>query len=138
VALIELKKDASDRELAWFGVLLLAFLGLVGLLVWRATGTTMWARYIWGAGVVLAALYYAVPPIRRPMFFGWIRAAYPIGWAVSHALLAIIYFGLLTPIGWLMRLTGYDPMARRLDRAAPSYWVRRPETTDPRQYFRQF
>jgi protein-S-isoprenylcysteine O-methyltransferase Ste14 len=138
VSLIELKTDASRKELAWFGVLLLAFLGIVGLLVWRTTGALTAPRYIWGAGVLLATLYYAVPPLRRPMFLGWMYAAYPIGWVVSHVLLGIIYFGLLTPIGKLMAVFRYDPMERRFDRDAASYWIERERNTDPTQYFRQF
>ena len=138
MSLIELKTDASKKELAWFGLLLLAFLGIVGLLVWRATGSLTASRYIWGAGVVLAAVYYAVPPLRLPMFRGWMYAAYPIGWVVSHVLLGIIYFGLLTPIGKLMGLFGYDPMERRFDRQAPTYWVERERNRDASTYFRQF
>lgn len=138
MSLIELKKDASAKELAWFGLLLLAFLGVVGTLVWRATGSLTGAQYIWGAGVVLAAAYYAVPPLRRPMFLGWMYAAYPIGWVVSHTLLGIIYFGVFTPVGKLMAVVKYDPMQRRFDRAAPTYWVERERNADSAQYFRQF
>jgi hypothetical protein len=65
-------------------------------------------------------------------------AAYPIGWVVSHVLLGLIYFGLLTPVGWLMKLFGYDPMERRFDRAAASYWVERERQTDAGRYFKQF
>ena len=138
MSLIELRTEASRKELAWFGLLLLGFLGLVGLVVWRATGTLTAPRYIWAAGVGLATLYYAVPPLRRPIFAGWMYAAYPFGWVISHVLLAIIYFGLLTPIGRLMAVVGYDPMARRFDRAAATYWVARERNPDVSRYFRQF
>jgi hypothetical protein len=138
MSMIELKTDVTKKELAWFGVLLLAFFGLLGLVVWRATGALDIPRYLWGAGVVLSVVYYAVPPLRRPMFFGWMYAAYPIGWVVSHVILAIIYFGFLTPVAGLMRLFGYDPMARRFDRAAATYWIERERNVDVTRYFRQF
>lgn len=138
MSLIELRTEASKKELAWFGLLLLAFLGIVGIVVWRATGSLAGPRYVWGAGAALAALYYAVPPLRRPMFAGWMYMAYPIGWMVSHTLLAIIYFGLLTPIGLIMRAVGYDPMQRRYDRTAATYWVEREPQTEASRYFRQF
>ena len=138
MSLIELKTDATKKELAWFGLLLLAFLGIVGLLAWRATGTLTASRYIWGAGVALAVIYYAVPPLRKPMFLGWMYAAYPIGWVMSHVILAVIFYGVLTPVGRLMRLFGYDPMARRFDRSAASYWIERERSTDASSYFRQF
>jgi MFS family permease len=138
MSLIELRTDPTRKELAWFGLLLLAFLGVVGLLAWRATGSLAGARYIWTAGAAAAVLYYAVPPLRRPMFVGWMYAAYPIGWVVSHVLLAGIYFGVLTPIGRLMAVFGYDPMTRRFEKAAASYWVERERNRDASTYFKQF
>jgi protein-S-isoprenylcysteine O-methyltransferase Ste14 len=138
VSLVELKADPTKSELKWFGVLLLAFCGFIGLLVWRATDTLTASRYVWAAGVLLAAIYYAVPPVRRPMFVAWMYAAYPMGWVVSHVLLAVVFFGVLTPIGLAMRLFREDPMHRRLDRAARSYWVERRPAADVSRYFRQF
>jgi hypothetical protein len=37
-----------------------------------------------------------------------------------------------------MRAAGRDPLARRFDRDAETYWVPREETPDPARYFRQF
>jgi hypothetical protein len=137
MALIEINRNPSRRDLAWFGLVLLAFLGLVGLIVSR-TAPGPAAGYIWTAGVVLAIGYYAIPPIRRPMFVGWMYLAYPVGYVMSHVLLGIIYFGVLTPVGLVLRAFGYDPMARRFDRGAPTYWVARETRPDSARYFRQF
>lgn len=138
MSLIELRKDATRQELAWFGLLLLVFCVLLGIIVWRATGTFAVSRYIWAAGLALSILYYAVPPLRVRLFAGWMYASYPIAWVVSHVLLAAIYFGLLTPFGLVMRLVGYDPLRRRLDKDATSYWTERERVTDVTRYFRQF
>jgi hypothetical protein len=138
VNLVQLRTAASKNELAWFGLLLLAFLGLLGVVVWTVTGTLTASRYLWGAGVFLAAVYYLVPPLRRPMFAGWMYAAYPLGWVMSHVLLAIVYFGVMTLVGVLMRLFNYDPLDRRFDRAASTYWIPRERNTAASQYLRQF
>jgi len=139
MSLIPLKTDASPKELAWFGVLLLAAAGIAGLTVWRATGELAASKYIWTGGALVAAVYYLVPPFRRPIFLGWMYATYPIGWVMSHVLLAIIYFGILTPIGLVMRVFGYDPLTRRRDSRRPSYWTERErKAADPSRYFRQF
>jgi len=68
----------------------------------------------------------------------WMTVMYPIGWAISHALLALVYFGWVTPIGLLMRLFGYDPMRRRLTRQKASHWVRRKPIGNINRYFRQY
>jgi hypothetical protein len=65
-------------------------------------------------------------------------AAYPIGWTISHLLLLIVYYVILTPVGLAMRLAGRDPLDRSPDPAAESYWVRRTPPDSPARYFRQF
>jgi type IV secretory pathway protease TraF len=125
---------AADRK--WFGAILLAFFALIGGVVsWRA-GVSAPAYALWGTGAVAALLYYAIRPLQVPMYKGWMHLVSPIGWVVSHALLALIYFGILTPIAVCMRWFGRDQLERRF---APheSYWSAHPSEVDPRRYFRQ-
>ena len=138
MAMIELRINPTAKDLKWFGLILLAFFGLVGVLVWRATGSLAWPRAIWGAATLLALLYYVVRPLRRPIYVGWSYLTYPIGWVVSHVLMGVVFFGLFTVAGMLMRLFGYDPMTRRFDRSATSYWVKHEESSDVSSYFRQY
>ena len=62
----------------------------------------------------------------------------PIGFVISHILLALVFYVVLTPIGLAMRLFGYDPMTRKLDPQATTYWVPRAGQESAQQYFRQF
>ena len=137
MALIELKTNPTARDLKWFGLILLAFFGVVGGIVWLRSGSLAIPRIIWGAGVVRAAIYYAIPPARKPMFVGWSYLTYPIGFVVSHVLLAVLFFGVFTTVGLVMRLFGYDPMRKTFDRSATTYWVRHEESADVSRYFRQ-
>jgi hypothetical protein len=68
---------------------------------------------------------------------GWMALAYPIGWVVSHVLLAATYFLVFTPIGWMMRIFGRDPLERTIDRSARTYWIAHEPGGDPSSYFRQ-
>lgn len=137
MALVEVNKNPSTRELRVFGLLLLVFAGVVGaLLRWKANAPDA-ARVVWIAGAGLVAVYFVVPPLRRPIYLAWIYATLPIGWVVSHALLAAVYYGIFTPVGLVMRLFGRDTMARRFDPAARSYWVEHDPSKDPQRYFRQ-
>jgi hypothetical protein len=138
MALIELRVNPTTRDLKWFGLILLALFGLVGVLVWRATGSLAWPRVIWGAAAVLSLAYYVAKPLRRPMYVGWSYLTYPIGWMVSHVLMGVVFFGLFTVAGALMRLFGYDPMTRTFDRSATTYWVKHEERSDVSYYFRQY
>jgi hypothetical protein len=138
MALLEINRNPSRRDLAWFGLILLVFFVVVGAIAGRLAGSDLVRHVLWGAGVLLAAVYYVVPALRRPMFVGWMYAAYPIGYVISHVLLGVIYFGLVTPIGLILRAVSHDPMERRFDRAAPTYWSARERTPDVKTYFRQF
>jgi hypothetical protein len=64
--------------------------------------------------------------------------AFPIGFLLSHVVLVVLFFGVLTPVGLLLRLLGHDLLSRGFEKDRKSYWVDLPETTERRDYFRQF
>ena len=137
MALIEINKNPSKRELQWFGLMLAAFLAVVGTIAyWRFAAVPL-AQGLWIACVPVLLIYYAVPAIRLPIYLGWLYATYPIGWTISHIVMAAVYYGCFTPIGWILRLVGYDPLTRKKP-SADSYWIERPSQTPASRYFRQF
>ena len=138
MALIEINKNPSNKELNVFGVLFLVFFGIIGFVVWRWTESLAVPQIIWGVAGAIVVVYFAVPPTRKPIYLGWIYLAYPIGFTVTHVLMGIIYYLLIAPFGQVMGLAGRDPMRRKLDRSASSYWETHAPTTDPRRYFQQF
>jgi Na+/proline symporter len=138
MAMIEIKKDPSRKELAWFGLLLLCFCGIIGALLYWKFDKPAAARIVWISGAALALIYYVIPPLRRPIFLGWMYAAFPIGFVISYVLMAIIYYAVVTPIGVIMRILGRDSMCRRFDGDAASYWHERRAEEAQDRYFRQF
>jgi hypothetical protein len=137
MALVDRNREPSRRELQWFGVLVAVFLGLVGIEIWRRTGSRTGAWIAWGVGTGAALVYYALPALRWTLYTAWNRAVYPIGWAVSHVLLAAIFFLILTPFGLVMRALGHDPMRRTRHPESESGWVPLAAGTDRSRYFRQ-
>jgi hypothetical protein len=117
---IEVKTPTPGQE-RWFGVLLLAVFVVIGTMLLWQVGSLRVARVLWGIGLGLALLYYAVRPLRRPLYYGWMRLVYPIGWVISHVALAIVYYGIMTPLGLVMRLFGRDKLERRLEPTVESY-----------------
>ena len=138
MALIELNLRPASRELRWFGVIVLAcFLTIGALVLWR-TGSPRPAGILWAIGAGVCALYYLIEPLRVPVYRLWMLLVFPIGGTVSHLVLALIYFLLITPIGVIMRLFGRDPMHRRWQPEATTYWIDRERASDLAGYFRQF
>jgi len=137
VALIDIRTQPSESDLKWFGVIVLCVFGIIGgIVLWRAESLFA-AEILWGVGAALAVLYYAIRPLRRPLYDVWMRAVMPIGIIISHALLGLIYFGIITPIGLLMRLVGRDALQLHLDASADSYWSKHDPGEDRSRYFRQ-
>jgi hypothetical protein len=138
MAMIEINLNPSRRELLVFGVLLVTFTGLLGLLAHFQWDFPTAARWIWLGGGSLALLHFTIPSLRRVFYLGWMYAAFPIGWTVSHVVLGIVYFGVVTPIGLILQLFGYDSMSRRARSNQTSYWEVSSSPEDPKRYFRQF
>ena len=138
MAMIEIDRNPSPRTLRQFAGLFLVAFGVVGWLLLRRTGSQEIAGIVWA----LAGLVFLTGMIRpgaiRLVYLGMIYLAFPIGWVVSHVVLALVLYLVLTPIGLALRLLGRDPLERRFDPAADSYWTphRQPASMD--RYFRQF
>jgi hypothetical protein len=138
MALIQIDRNPTPTILRWFGLLQGLALAIIGgVIYWRFQAATV-AYVVWSIAGAFTVIYYAVPPARRWMYLGAMYATYPIGMVISYVVLGVIYFGLFTLIGLLLKLFGYDPLHRRPDRQASTYWITRTEQRKPTSYFRQF
>lgn len=55
----------------------------------------------------------------------WLELGVLLGKIVSPVALGILFYGVFTPVGVVMRLLGNDPLDLKRDAAAGSYWRRR-------------
>ena len=79
----------------------------------------------------------------RPTWLKWpfvvlSLITFPIGWVVSHVLLGIAFYGVLTPIGVWRRLRRVERMPRRGEPDKESYWEPRKQSRGLDGYLRQF
>ena len=82
----------------------------------------------WWAAILASSL--ALIALTRPALLAgpnrlWTRLGILLGKVISPVALAIVFYGVLAPVGALMRLTGKDPLRLKRDSRADSYWVRR-------------
>ena len=138
MTVVELTTNPSPRDLRWFGRLLPVFVAVFGGVVWWRTESPTLGAAIWAVGGALSAGFALWPASRRRIYVAWMYAVYPIGWTVSHLLLGVIYFAVMTPIGLALRLCRRDPLERRFDRNAATYWVRHDPPSGVMRYLRQF
>jgi len=55
----------------------------------------------------------------------WMKVGTVMGWFNTRVLLTAVFFVVLTPVSLLLRLIGRDPLKRRFDRQATSYWEKK-------------
>ena len=88
---------------------------------------------------LLSGLFSVVAPAaNRFLYVGLMVVAFPIGFVLSYVFMGLIFFVILTPIGLFFRLIGRDPLRRRFDRKAVTYYVPHRETAGVERYFRQY
>ncbi len=139
MAMVEINWLPTRTDLKVFGIGLAVFCAVVGVLCYRSDGEFGTAEMLLAAVAALSVVIGLLAPSwLRPVYLVFVVLAFPIGWVVSHVLLAVVFYGVFTPIGLVMRLLGRDPLERRFDPEAPSYWVPCERQRSSEDYFRQF
>ncbi|MBZ0267117.1 hypothetical protein K8I85_03095 [bacterium] len=137
MAMIERAGRPSPRDLRWFGPILLFFVGVLGsMAMWRFDAPRVGVA-LWALGAPFVVLYFALPPTRIPIYRAYMALFFPVGWTISQAVLLVLFFGIVTPTALLMRLFRYDPMKRRADPEAGSYWIDQRTGGETSRYLKQ-
>ena len=129
------KSRRAEREFGLIvgGVLLL----LSGWWIYRGKFATF-SQFTLALGSLLVLLGLVFPAALVWPNKAWMALAEVLAFVSTRIILAFVFFGIVTPIGFIKRLFGWDPLHRR---AAPSdsYWVPYSERQkDPRHYEKMF
>jgi hypothetical protein len=136
--MIQIKTQLTRRELRQFGWVWLVFWLLVGWLVRHQAGAPRAGAAIWGFGLASGLAGFCFPSVMRLCYDALVVVLSPLGWVLSRLVMGLVYFGVVTPIGFLVRMVAGDPMRRRLDPAAKSYWTPLDESATKKEYFHQY
>jgi uncharacterized protein DUF5989/saxitoxin biosynthesis operon SxtJ-like protein len=112
---------ANPKEQRKFGlVIMIALLGLAFLRWWHRPEDI--PIILLGLAGVFLVLTIAFPRPLRPLLAGWLKFAIALNWVMTRILLTIVFYGMITPTAWLMRLVGTDPLSRAWQPEATTYW----------------
>ena len=90
------------------------------------------------AGAILAFLGIVVPRALVYPNKAWMALAEILSYISTRIILAFVYFVIITPIGFVKRLTGWDPLNRRAAKSE-TYWREySARQRDPRHYEKMF
>lgn len=106
-----------------FGILFVVVFGAIGGFRWLHAhhDAGLW----FGAAAATLLVTLLKPAWLTPLNRAWMGLAALMHRVVSPVVLGVLYYGLFTPTGLVMRLFGRDVLHRRFDPAARSYWVER-------------
>ena len=145
--MIEIDWRPDERVLRQFGLIALVGFSFLAALAWWellifSFGLGDARHWVAGAFAGLAGLsgfFSAVAPrANRPIYLALTVLSYPIGFVLSYVIMGFLFFLMITPVGLFFRLTGYDPLHRKFDREATSYWVDPRPRRGKESFFRQF
>jgi hypothetical protein len=130
----EENSPSSDRHFAQIFVLGWSVIALAPLL--RGRPIRWWAVALAGAVLLIWLLR---PRWLAPLNRAWMAIGAVLGRVTTPLVMGVLFFLGVTPLAWLYRLLGKDPLSRKFDRATPSYWIeRRPPGPSPESMPRQF
>jgi hypothetical protein len=139
MSLVQINWYPDRKELRNFGRIALIVSIIVTLLLCVLKGLALqWALIILAAGFSIFLTSLLSTKSTRTIYLALILLASPIGLAVSLIIMAAFYFLLLTPLGLFFRLIKRDPLQRKFDQNAKSYWLTRRPQDSLERYFRQF
>ncbi len=139
MSLVEIDWNPKSKQLQSFGKIALVASAVISLLLYLLKGVAIqWVLIIFAFGFITFIISMISLKLTKMIYLGMILVTLPIGWVVSFILLSAFYFLLLAPLGLIFRLIGRDPLCRKFDPNAKSYWLSRQQPTGPEQYFHQF
>jgi len=122
------KQDVSTSSNRTFGLVFTVVFILVGILpLFFGYSIQLWSLVLSGLFLLLAL---ARPGVLSPLNHWWTHFGLLLHSIVSPITLGVLFFGVVTPIGLVMRLIGHDPLRLKFDVNAQSYWIKRASTKE--------
>jgi len=113
-----IKKNQNKQ----FG-LLLSFVIFVFLTI-QFYNTNNLNIYISILGVFILIMTFLKPNYLKPLTVLWIKFGVLLGSVVAPIVMAIIFFGVMTPIGIILKLFGKDLLKLKKTKNTKSFWIK--------------
>jgi len=98
--MIQINWYPSSRELRIFAAMWLAFFGVLGLLA-AIAGSPRAAVVLWGLAVSGGLTGLWRPSLVRLLYVIWMGVTFPIGLIVSNLMLLLVFYLVITPVGFI-------------------------------------
>ena len=127
------EERVTDRQARKTALVVAAvFLLIAAWNLYRGRAGVVFVFGAFGALLLVAGLLFRAAA--RAFHNAWMRFASALGHVNSRVLLSLMFYGALTPYGFVSRLLGRDPLRRRA-KGRESYWIPRERTRQTREQF---
>lgn len=129
----------DKREQRKFGLLVGGIFLLLGVIRYVLHGFCLSAQIFGGIGIALILFAFVLPIALMPILFIWLKIAEVLNLIITHLLLLIIFYLVVTPLGIIYRVLVGDPLNRKWEPERESYWEEvevQPQNID--EFRRQF
>lgn len=121
-------KTPSERS---FGITFAAVFALLAAFsYWHRGASTTFAVTI-AVSIVFAVATLIAPRILRPLNLIWLKFGLLLHKIVNPVIMGILFFGIFTPMGVVMRIFGVDFLRTKKKQAAMGYWIAKGDDAIP-------
>ena len=111
---------SSDRS---FGIVFTVVFTIITLWQLLSGNTPHWWALV--VAVFCGTLALVRPALLAPLNHLWTRFGLLLNKITSPLIMGLLFYGIITPFGLIMRWAGKDPLRLRFDPSAESYWIER-------------
>lgn len=113
----------SKQELRKFGFMMAGVISLLFGVAIPFLGNKAYPVWPWAIAAVFIILSLVQPKLLNQVYTLWMKIGHVLGWINTRIILAILFFGILTPIGIILRIFNKDPLFKKIEPDAVSYRV---------------
>jgi len=140
--LIDFDFSKEIKDIRLFSRTVPAALVLLGTLLWIFK-LDFWPTVFWIYLAAVAVFLWGLihPESLKPVYCAWSYFTRCIAFIITSLILAVVFYIGFTGVGLLRKAFGKDPMHRKYDPAASSYWIQRAGADaefEPARYEKQF
>jgi len=111
---------STKNELRKFAYSVGGVLILIGTLFYFL-GNTSYIYFV-SIGILLAVLGLSLPEVLIPLQKTWMSISILLGFVMTRVILSILFYIVITPVGFVARLFGKDFLDEKIDKSKGSYW----------------
>jgi len=121
----ETVKPPSEKS---FGITFAVVFGLIAAWLFWRKHVPIYSVLAAAAAIFFLAAGFLTPKLLRPVNLIWLKFGLLLHKIVNPIVMGLLFYVVFTPMGFIMRVAGKDPLSLKLDKGAASYWTPRQTT----------